>query len=67
MSAIAEIEAAIERLPDQDLEQLAQWVETLRIRRSTPQSVDAWLQRARGALAGRASTDQIMSLTRDEA
>ena len=37
MSTIAEIEAAIEKLPGPQVEELAQWLDTLRQRRATRQ------------------------------
>lgn len=46
MSNIAEIEAAIENLPDPQVDQLARWIETHRRRRATPLPVEKWLQRA---------------------
>ena len=51
MSSIAEIENAIEKLPTPQVDELAGWLETLRVRRATPASVESWLQRARGAAA----------------
>lgn len=67
MSTIAEIEAAIERLPEPQVEELAVWLEKLRTGRATPAPVDAWLTRARGGAHPGVTTAEVMDLTRDEA
>lgn len=64
--SLAEIEAAIERLPSAEVEQLAQWLETLRVRRATPLPVDSWLEGARGGANAGRTTAEIMALTRDD-
>lgn len=64
MSSIAEIEQAIEKLPDQQVEQLANWLEALRVKRATPSPVEDWLGNARGAARPTATTAEVMSLTR---
>ena len=66
MSSIAEIENAIEKLPAPQVDELAGWLETLRVRRATPTPVESWLQRARGAAAPGVTTAKIMVLTRGE-
>lgn len=66
MSNIDEIEAAIENLPDSQVDQLARWLETLRQRRTTPPPVESWLQRARGAALPGVRTNEVMTLTRGE-
>ena len=66
MNNIAEIEAAIENLPDPQVDQLAHWLETLRQRRTTPPPVESWLQRARGAAIPDVRTKDVMTLTRGE-
>jgi hypothetical protein len=66
MKTITEIEEAIEKLPSPQLEELACWIETFRARRAVPQSVEAWLDRARGAARPGETTDNIMALTRGE-
>lgn len=66
MNNIAEIEAAIEKLPDRQVDELAHWLETLRLRRMTPPPVESWLKRARGAATPGARTDDVMNLTRGE-
>jgi cytochrome c553 len=66
MSNITEIEAAIEKLPDPQVEQLAHWLETLRQRRAKRPPVESWLQRARGAAIPGARTKDVMALTRGE-
>ena len=66
MSNIAEIEAAIEKLPDPQVDQLTRWLETLRQRRATPPPVESWLKRARGAALPGVKTQDVMTLTRGE-
>ena len=66
MSNIAEIEAAIEKLPDPQVAQLAQWLEQLRQRRIAAPPVENWLQRARGAARQGAKTQDVLTLTRGE-
>ena len=66
MSNITEIEAAIENLPARQVEELAGWLETLRVRRATPPPVESWLQRARGAALPGVTTANVMALTRGE-
>ena len=66
MSNIAEIEAAIENLPDPQVDQLARWLETFRHRRTMPPPVDSWLKRARGAALPGVTTKDVMVLTRGE-
>jgi hypothetical protein len=66
MSSIAEIESAIEKLPAPEVDQLAGWLETLRVRRATPQPVEGWLHRARGAARPGETTASVMALTRGE-
>ena len=46
MSSIAEIEAAIEKLPASELDQLAHWLEARRVRDAAPPSVENWLKGA---------------------
>jgi len=66
MSSIAEIEAAIQNLPAPQLDELADWLETLRIKRATPAAVDGWLTRARGVAVPGMTTGQVLALTRGE-
>ncbi len=66
MSNIAEIEAAIENLPDLQVDQLARWLEAHRQRRTPPPPVESWLQRARGAALPGVKTKDVMALTRGE-
>lgn len=66
MSTIAEIEAAIEKLADPQVNELAQWLETLRQRRIAPPVVEAWLEHARGAALQGVTTAGMMALTRGE-
>ena len=66
MTTITKIEAAIEKLPAPQIDELAGWLEALRVRRATPPSVENWLQRARGAARPDATTANVMDLTRGE-
>ena len=66
MSSIAEIESAIEKLPAPQVDELAGWLETLRVKRATPLPIESWLQRARGAARPGETTATLMSLTRGE-
>jgi hypothetical protein len=66
MSTIAEIEAAIERLPAQQVDELARWLESLRAQRLTPPPVEEWLSRAIGAALPGVTTEGVMALTRGE-
>ncbi|MBS0267250.1 MAG: hypothetical protein JSS02_35325 [Planctomycetes bacterium] len=64
MSSITEIEAAIENLSAQQVEELAIWLESHRARRATQLPAEAWLSRARGAARPGVTTADLMSLTR---
>jgi hypothetical protein len=66
VSNVAEIEAAIEKLPATEMDQLVRWFETFRQRRATPPSVESWLQHARGAAMPDVKTEDVMQLTRGE-
>jgi hypothetical protein len=66
MSGILEIEGAIEKLPAPQVDELAVWLEALRVKRATPAPVEGWLQRARGAACPGETTEKVMALTRDE-
>jgi hypothetical protein len=66
MKTITEIEDAIESLPSPQVEELADWMAAFRARRAAPQSLECWLQRARGAAQPGVTTTGIMVLTRGE-
>jgi len=66
MGSIAEIESAIEKLPAPEVDELAGWLETLRVRRATPPPVERWLLRARGAARPGETTATITAITRGE-
>jgi len=66
MSSIAEIETAIKKLPVQQVDELAGWLERFRAQRATFPPVESWLQRARGAALPGETTAKVMSLTRGE-
>ena len=66
MNTVAEIEAAIERLPLTEVEKVAEWLEAFRAQRSTGPQTEAWLARARGAARPGVTTAEVMSLTREE-
>jgi len=61
MSTIAEIEAAIENLPAPQVDELARWLERLRLRRAAPPSAESWLQNARGAATAGMTTANVMA------
>jgi hypothetical protein len=64
MNTIAEIEIAIERLPISQVDELAAWIEELRLRRSAEPQIEAWLEHARGAAQPGVSTDDVLQKTR---
>ena len=66
MNNISEIEAAIESLPDPQVEELARWLETLRQRRTSPPPVESWLKRACGAAIPGVRTNDVMTVMRGE-
>jgi len=66
MGTIAEIEAAIETLPRPQVDELAAWLEKLRVWRSTSPPVESWLARARGTARPGTTTAGVTSLTRGE-
>ena len=66
MSNIDEIEAAIEKLPDPQVAQLARWLEQLRQRRTALPPVENWLKKARGAARQGTKTQDVLTLTRGE-
>ena len=66
MSSIAEIESAIEKLSASQVEELAGWLDMLRVRRATPSPVEGWLKHARGAAVPDITTAKVMALTRGE-
>jgi hypothetical protein len=66
MSTIAEIEAAIERLPAPQVAELADWLRTHQALRTPPLPLDTWLKHARGAARPDTKTADIMALTRGE-
>lgn len=43
MSSMVEIENATEKLPAPEVDELAGWLEALRVRRATPPPVESWL------------------------
>jgi len=66
MSNVAEIEAAIKKLPAPQVDQLAHWLETFRQWQAAAPPVESWLQRARGAALPGVKTKDVMTLTRGE-
>ena len=66
MSSVAEIEAAIEKLPARQVNQLATWFESFRQRRPNDAVVQNWLNRSRGKAKPGSETLQIQRLTRSE-
>jgi len=67
MSTITEIEAAIEKLPKAQVEELAAWLDAILYRRTTPPAVERWLEHARGAAQAGTTSAAIMQLTRGDA
>ena len=66
MSTITEIESAIERLPEPQVDELAIWLEAHRAQRVASLPAEAWLNRARGAARPDVTTDDVMTLTRGD-
>ena len=66
MRTISEIESAIEKLPASQVEELAIWLAALRAKQRAQPSVDAWLERARGASQPGITTAELMKLTRGD-
>jgi len=66
VSTVAEIEAAIERLPPDQVAVVAAWLNTLQARRATKMSVDAWLSRAVGGAKPGVTTKAVLKMTRGE-
>ena len=66
MSSVAEIEAAIEKLPVPQVDQLAHWLEVFLQRRVSTPALENWLLNAKGAAVPDAQTQAIMNLTRGE-
>ena len=66
MSTLSEIEAAIEKLPEPQIDELAQWFSQRLAMKGRPAGLDEWITRARGAAKLGVTTDSIMSETRGE-
>ena len=66
MTTITEIEAAIEKLSAAQIEEIARWLESLRLKRATPPAVETWLRTARGTARPNVTTASVMTLTRGE-
>ena len=66
MSSILEIEAAIEKLPGSQVDELAIWLEAHRSRRGQVAPVDGWFERARGAAIAGVTTADVLAITRGE-
>ena len=66
MSTVAEIEAAIAKLPAAQVDQLAHWLEMFRHQQLAPVAVESWLARSRGAARPGVKTHEVMALTRGE-
>lgn len=66
LRTITENEAAIERLPEPQVAELAAWLEEFRACRGTPPAVESWLDRAVGAAKPGVTTADVMALTRGE-
>jgi hypothetical protein len=66
MSNVAEIEAAIEKLPVPQVQKLADWFEGFLQRRLPGSDVENWLKHAKGAAVSGVRTEEVMNLTRSE-
>ena len=66
MSSVAEIEAAIEKLPVPQVDQLAHWLEGFLQRRVSTPALENWFLDAQGEAVPDAQTQAIMNLTRGE-
>lgn len=66
MSSILEIEAAIEKLPAPQVDELAAWLEALRLRREVPAPVEVWLNHSRGTARPGVKSNDVLALTREE-
>lgn len=66
MNTITDIQAGIEELPAPQVDELAAWLETLRLRRATAAPLESWLERARGGALPGLTTASVMALTRGE-
>ena len=64
MGTLVEIEAAIERLPAPDVEELSRWLAERPKKRTV--DVEAWLQLARSAATPGVTTESILTKTRGE-
>jgi hypothetical protein len=64
MSNLAEIEAAIERLAEPQIEELSKWLDRRLAAKSDLSTLEAWLQQARGAAAPGVTTDALLEATR---
>lgn len=67
MNTIAEIESAIERLPEAEVVELVRWLERFCQQLHAEPAFDVWLAKARGAATEGLSTQDVMSLTRGDA
>jgi hypothetical protein len=66
VSTITEIEAAIERLPKSQVDELVAWLEKFRAWRTTPPPAETWLSGAVGAAKPGVTTADVMAVTRGE-
>jgi hypothetical protein len=66
MNTIVEIEAAIEKLPRPQVDELAAWLEKLRESNASSPPIENWLARARGVARSGVTTADVMLQTRGE-
>ena len=66
MKTIEEIEEAIEKLPAQQVEELASWLELFQSKRVPAPDVDNWFQRACGGAIPGVNTANIIAITRGD-
>lgn len=66
MRSKEEIEDAIEKLPQSEVEELAKWLEALRMRRAAVPPIERWLDQARGAANPGVTTEKVLAITRGD-
>ena len=66
MTTLAEIEAAIARLPPPQVDELARWLNAFQSQASGVPRIDDWLRTARGRARSGETTESILEATRGE-
>lgn len=65
MSSLQEIEDAIAKLPESEVEELLEWIAQRRPKKELSHA-EEWLHRARGAASEGVTTEGILKITRSE-